>query len=135
MHQSIPAAPSKILLCAGSGICQPQDYHRTFNTHAISNSYLNVTMQRILLEKKQGGGGGGWAGHSWNWLMHKQVRGIKTKKAFSKASCTKPHKVECTLLATTTYSKTNRTILSQSNTVNYVILSRDFSNIRIIHIN
>ena len=38
MHQSIPAAPK---------FCK-------FNTHAVSNSYLNITMQRILLEKNQG---------------------------------------------------------------------------------
>ena len=39
MHQSIPAAPK--LFCK-------------FNTHAVSNSYLNITMQRILLEKNKG---------------------------------------------------------------------------------
>ena len=38
MHQSIPAAPK---------FCK-------FNTHAVSNSYLNITMQRILLEKNKG---------------------------------------------------------------------------------
>ena len=41
----------QILLCPGSGICQPRGHSRAFDTHAVS--YQNITTQRVLLEKKQ----------------------------------------------------------------------------------